>query len=205
MSIDLAIFQIIILVFSAIIHEYMHGWMADRLGDPTARDAGRLTMNPIAHIDPFGSILLPLLMITMNTGFVFGWAKPVPFNPYNLRDAKYGPAKVAIAGPLGNLITALFFGLILRFSPLPNPTLGALLALIVWINLLLMVFNLVPIPPMDGSKVIAPFLPVSWQNRFAEAERYGMFLVLLFVIFGFFLIVPIIDLLFKLIAGFPLY
>ena len=201
MSLDLAIFQVIILVFSAIIHEYMHGWMADRLGDPTAKDAGRLTMNPIPHIDPFGSILLPFLMIVMNTGFVFGWAKPVPFNPHNLRDQKYGSAKVAIAGPLGNFITALFFGLVLRFFSLPNPMFAVFIAFIVWINLLLMVFNLVPIPPMDGSKVIAPFLPYSWQLRLMEAEKYGMFLVLLFAMFGFAVIVPVISFLFKAIVG----
>src|SRR3989339_101191 len=99
------IFSIVILIFSAIIHEYMHGWMADRLGDPTAKNAGRLTLNPIHHIDFFGSILLPFILVVSKAGFVFGWAKPVPFNPYNLRDAKYGGAKVAIAGPMGNFIT----------------------------------------------------------------------------------------------------
>ena len=189
------------LVFSAIIHEYMHGWMADRLGDPTAKNAGRLTLNPLPHIDLFGSILLPFLLIASGAGFVFGWAKPVPYNPYNLRDAKYGAAKVAAAGPLGNLITALFFGLILRFFPIASPELIMLLQIIVFINLLLMVFNLVPIPPLDGSKVIAPFLPRAWQLRFASMERYGMIIVILFIMLGFQLIVPVIDFLFRLIAG----
>ena len=100
----LQIFEIIVLVFSAIIHESMHGFVADKLGDPTARQMGRLTLNPLPHIDLFGSIIVPLLMILGNFGFVFGWAKPVPVNPYNLRDQKYGWAKVAIAGPAGNLV-----------------------------------------------------------------------------------------------------
>lgn len=141
----------------------MHGWMADRLGDPTAKKAGRLTLNPIPHIDIFGSILLPFLLIASGAGFVFGWAKPVPYNPYNLRDAKYGPAKVAAAGPLGNFITALFFGFILRFFPIASPELIGLLQIIVFINLLLMIFNLVPIPPLDGSKVLAPFCRAAYS------------------------------------------
>jgi len=201
MSGEIIIFQIIVLVFSAIIHEYMHGWMADRLGDPTAKNMGRLTLNPIPHIDLFGSILLPFVLVATGAGFVFGWAKPVPYNPYNLRDQKYGGAKVAVAGPLGNLITAIFFGLILRFFPIQNVILATLLAIIVQINLVLMIFNLVPIPPLDGSKVIQPFLPYSWQVKFAEMEKYGMFVILLFVMFGFFIIVPIINFLFKLIVG----
>lgn len=200
------IFQIIVLVFSAIIHEYMHGWMADRLGDPTAKNLGRLSLNPIVHIDLFGSILMPLLLIVTNAGFIFGWAKPVPFNPMFLRDKKYGSAKVALAGPMGNLIVAVFFGLLLRFF-------GAMIAehslvfvdllyIIVFINVLLMVFNLVPIPPMDGSKVIMPFLPISWQVKLAQLERSsGMFMVLLFVIFGYPLIIPVIKFIFYLIVG----
>ena len=201
MDIHFAIFQIIVLVFSAIIHEYMHGWMAFQLGDTTAKDLGRLTLNPIPHIDPFGSILVPAVLILSGAGFAFGWAKPVPFNPYNLRDKKYGVAKVAVAGPLGNFITALFFGLILRFFPIASLELVMLLQIIVFINLLLMVFNLLPIPPLDGSKAIAPFLPPDWQTRFASMERYGMFIVLLFVMFGFHLILPVIYFLFRLIVG----
>lgn len=202
MPLSISLFQIVVLIYSAIIHEYMHGWMADRLGDPTARHEGRLTLNPIHHIDLFGSIILPFLLIITGAGFVFGWAKPVPFNPYNLRDSKYGTAKVAIAGPLGNLITALFFGLILRFYPDLNSQMIIYLELIVFINLLLMIFNLVPIPPLDGAKVIAPLLPHSWQDKLIEMEKYGMFLVVLFVIFGFSFIFPLIVFLFELITGF---
>lgn len=203
MPIQFIIFQVVVLVFSAIIHEYMHGWMADRLGDPTAKDQGRLTLNPIPHIDLFGSILLPFLLIASGSSFVFGWAKPVPFNPNNLSDRKYGIAKVAIAGPMGNFITAIFFGIILRFAGVLG--LSALLinffVIIVYINLLLGVFNLVPIPPLDGSKVLSPFLPREWQNKIFELEKYGMIIVLLFVMVGFRLIMPIIQFLFKIIVG----
>lgn len=196
------IFALIIILFSAIIHEYMHGWMADRLGDPTARDAGRLTLNPVAHIDLWGSILMPaLIFIGTGGGLIFGYAKPVPFNPYNLKDQKYGVAKVAIAGPLANLITALFFGLFIRFFPDLNVVMLSFLAAIVQINLVLMIFNLLPIPPLDGSKVLLPFLPYDWQVKFLSLEHYGFIFVLIFVLFGFSLIIPVINLLFRLIVG----
>ena len=175
------LFFLVVVLFSAVIHEYMHGWMADQLGDPTARDAGRLTLNPIAHLDIFGSFLMPLLLYISTAGnLVFGYAKPVPFNPYNLRDQKYGVAKVAIAGPLANFITAIFFGLIIRFIPVFSP-LYVFLAIIIRINIMLMVFNLVPVPPLDGSKVILPFLPYSWQVKYLGLERYGFLLIILFI------------------------
>ena len=196
------IYSLIIILFSAIIHEYMHGWMADRLGDPTARNEGRLTLNPGVHIDIWGSILMPaLIFIGTGGGLIFGYAKPVPFNPYNLRDQKYGAAKVAAAGPLANLITAIFFGLFLRFMPGLNLAMASFIAAIVQINLVLMIFNLLPIPPLDGSKVIMPFLPYNLQMRLAQLEAYGFILVLLFVFFGFALIIPVINFLFRLIVG----
>jgi Zn-dependent protease len=199
------LFSLVVILFSAIIHEYMHGWMADRLGDPTARDAGRLTLNPLQHIDPFGSVLLPLLLVMTNSPIFFGYAKPVPFNPYNLRDKKFGSAKVAFAGPLANIVTAVFFGLVIRFFSEQlfdfSEAFSPLLVTIVQINLVLSIFNLVPIPPLDGSKVLAAVLPYHWQIRFLELERYGMILVLFFVMFGFGLIVPIINFLFSLIVG----
>jgi Zn-dependent protease len=196
------IFSLIIILFSAIIHEYMHGWMADQQGDPTARDAGRLTLNPVAHIDIWGSILMPaLVFLGTGGGLVFGYAKPVPFNPYNLRDQKYGVAKVALAGPMANLITALFFGLFLRFAPGLNIIMASFLAAIVQINLILMIFNLLPIPPLDGSKIILPFLPYEWQMNLLKLEQFGFAFVLLFVFFGFSLIIPIINFLFRLIVG----
>ncbi len=201
MSTEIVIFQIIVLIYSAIIHEYMHGWMAERLGDNTAKNLGRLTLNPIPHIDPIGSILLPFILLASGASFVFGWAKPVPYNPYNLRDQKYGGAKVALAGPMANLMVAIFFGMILRFVPLLNPNMSYFIQIIVFINLLLMIFNLVPIPPLDGSKVIMPFLPAKIQEKYIILERYGLFLVFAFIWFGFNLILPIIYFLFSLITG----
>lgn len=196
-----SIFLIIVLIFSAIIHEYMHGWMADRLGDTTARDAGRLTLNPIPHIDPIGSILVPLIMVMSNMGFIFGWAKPVPFNPLRLKDQKYGIAKVAAAGPLGNLIIAVFLGLFIRLVPGLDINIIIFLGIAVYINLILMVFNLVPIPPLDGSKILLVFLPRDLQEKMLGLEKYGMIIVILFIMIGFQVIIPIISFLLQIIVG----
>ncbi|MFC1700720.1 site-2 protease family protein [Patescibacteria group bacterium] len=199
----ISIFQLAILLMSVVIHEFSHGWMAFQLGDPTAKDYGRLTLNPIKHLDPIGSVLVPLFLY-FTTGFVFGWAKPVPYNPYNLRDQKYGSAKVAFAGPAANLFTALVFGISMRFLPMNNPAAAGLIQIfgyIVFINLILAVFNLVPIPPLDGSKILFTFLPKSMDNIKIFLERYGMVILLLFVFFAFELILPIVFWLLRLIAG----
>jgi Zn-dependent protease len=195
------VYQVVILVLSAVVHEYMHGWMAYRLGDSTAKDAGRLTMNPLAHLEWFGSFFLPLVMIFGNFPFVIGWAKPVPYNPYNLEDKKYGEAKVAAAGPLANLIIALVFGLFLRWSPFYNLEFFGFISLIVFINLVLMVFNLVPIPPLDGSKILASFLPDNLRDRYLGLEKMGFILVILFVMLGGRLIMPVVNMLFRFILG----
>lgn len=195
------IFQIVVLILSAIAHEYMHGWMAYRLGDNTAKNAGRLTLNPLAHLEWFGSFFLPLIMVLSGMPFIFGWAKPVPYNPFNLRDRKYGDAKVAAAGPLANLIIALFFGLCLRFLPFTNLYFSGLLGIIVYINLILMVFNLVPIPPLDGSKILGTFLPANLRERYLGSERIGFIFVILFVMLAGGLITPIVNFLFKVIVG----
>ncbi len=195
------LFQIIVLVLSAVMHEYMHGFVAYRLGDRTAKDAGRLTLNPFKHLEWFGSFFLPLVMIISNMPFLFAWAKPVPYNPYNLKDKKYGEAKVAIAGSLGNLIIALFFGLFIRMFPMLNITFLSLLSVIVYINLILAVFNLVPIPPLDGSKVLAAFLSPRAREKFLSLERFGLVLVILFVMLAGSTIVPVVGFLFDLIVG----
>lgn len=197
----LIVFQIVVLIFSAIIHEYMHGYVALSLGDTSAKDAGRLSLNPLVHLEWFGSFFLPLMMVVSGMGFVFGWAKPVPYNPNNLRDKKYGEAKVALAGPLGNLIIAIFFGLCLRFLPFYNVTFTGLLSIIILINLALMVFNLVPIPPLDGSKILAAFMPYEMKARYLNAERMGMILIILFVMLAGGLLMPVINFLYKIIVG----
>ena len=197
------LFEIIVLIFSIVVHEFSHGWMANYLGDPTAKYQGRLTLNPLPHIDPLGSILVPFLMFLSGTGIVFGWAKPVPYNPYNLKDQKHGPALVAAAGPLSNLAIAVFFGIIIRILIVQGITSGIILFLsfIVLINIVLGIFNLVPIPPLDGSKLLFSVLPYSMRNIQEFLEKNGMLFLLVFIFFGFPLIIPIIKGLFIFIVG----
>lgn len=174
-------FLFIFILPSAIIHEYAHGWAAYELGDDTAERMGRLTLNPVAHIDPFSTILLPLGLFVMSGGtFLFAAAKPVPYNPYNLRNKRFGPALVALAGPVSNLIVAFVFGLFVRFLPVSSFT--SILFLLVYANVLLAVFNLLPIPPLDGSKILFALMPDSWDHIKYNLERYGWY-ILIFLIF----------------------
>lgn len=203
----LVVFQITILVFAVIIHEVSHGVVALSLGDPTAKLSGRLTLNPIPHIDIYGSIMLPLLMGLASGGaFVFGYAKPVPFNPYLLRDQKWAPALVALAGPASNLALAIFLGVSYRIATILTnipAEIGQLFGIAVVTNIVLAVFNSVPIPPLDGSKIIAPLLPDKFLRSefYAALEQQGMWIVLIFIFFGFRLISPIIAGLANLIIG----
>lgn len=194
------LFGIIILILSIVVHEISHGYAADYLGDPTARLAGRLTLNPIKHIHPVGSIIIPLLT-WFGGGFIFGWAKPVPVNPYNLRDQKWGEALVALAGPASNILLAAIFGTILRFNLLSGAPATGLLSFVVLINLVLAVFNLVPIPPLDGSRVLFALLPYKYLHIRAKLERWGMLLILLFIFFLWRLLIPIVGYLFTILTG----
>ncbi|PIR03016.1 MAG: site-2 protease family protein [Candidatus Magasanikbacteria bacterium CG11_big_fil_rev_8_21_14_0_20_43_7] len=191
------IFFIFVIVFSAIIHEYSHGWMAERLGDPTAKYAGRLTLNPLKHIDPIGSILLPLLLIP--TGFLFAYAKPVPYNPYNLKDQKWGPVKVALAGPISNFILAFLFGLTVQFLPMGSMT--EFLYIIVYANVILGVFNLVPIPPLDGSKVLFAVLPENAVQIKHILEQYGFLILIVFIFTFSSVLTPIIQFFVNVFTG----
>lgn len=214
---------------SAILHEYAHGWVAYKLGDNTAKNSGRLTLNPMAHIDPIGSVILPLLLIMSGASFLLGWARPVPYNPYNLRD-KNGEMKVALGGPMTNFMIAIFFGLFSKILPLSitakqiiingylqgNYDLlltamnGSLLTsfyvisvITCFINLILMIFNLIPIPPLDGSKVLMNYLPPNWEARMRQIEPYGIFIIMLLLMSGFFSIIwPLLIFLFASITGF---
>ncbi len=200
---SLGLFTIIVFVFSAVIHEYMHGWAANEQGDPTAKMLGRLTLNPLAHLDVWGSFLMPALLYLGTSGqFIFGYAKPVPYNPFALRDRKYGSAKVAVAGPLSNFAMALAFGMILRFAPIANEVLIGAFAVIVQVNLILAVLNLIPLPGLDGSKVLMPFLPLSWQQLYLRLESQSILLVFLVIMLLFPYLALAVNWLFRLIVGF---
>ena len=188
---------------SVVIHEISHGFMAEYFGDKTARFAGRLTLNPIKHLDLFGSILLPALLVLSNSPFLIGWAKPVPYNPNNLRDKKWGTIAVASAGVIANFALAIFFGLILRFSQGMNVPAGFsfIISSIVLVNLSLGIFNLVPIPPLDGSKILFSFLPASSNQVINFLERYSLILIVLFVVFLSNYLLPILIFLYHLITG----
>lgn len=206
-AIDL-ITQIAIIIFSVVIHEVSHGYAALWQGDRTAQYAGRLTLNPIPHLDPIGSVILPFFLGLLGAPII-GWAKPVPFNPYNLRQQKWGPALVAIAGPISNITVALIFGILLRALlagavSLPEAFyVGALkiFSFVILLNILLALFNLVPIPPLDGSKVLFALMPYQWYEARVFLEQYGFILILLLVFgFGHFLF-PLTNFLFRLIVG----
>lgn len=198
-------FQILVLVFSVVVHEVAHGLMAERLGDPTARLAGRLTLNPLKHLDPFGSVILPLLLALLPGGLIVGWAKSVPYNPYNLKNPDRGGALIAAVGPLSNIFLALIFGLFFRLLVLSGASalvnLASFFTIIVGINLMLALFNLVPLPPLDGSKIIMAFWPNAWGSARRFFEAYGIYLLLLFLFFGFRFLEPAFFGLYRLILG----
>jgi Zn-dependent protease len=225
MQIAMIVFEFIVLIFSAILHEVAHGFEALHLGDDTAERAGRLTLNPLKHLDPFLSVIMPLLLF-VTTGFFFAGAKPVPYNPNNLRNPRTDSVKVAFAGPITNLFIALLFGILSVLIPISSAVKNSLwnaiamggaipvfatpleglfffFLVIVYINILLGVFNLVPIPPLDGSKILFLILPPTQATYRVMyfLERWGLILVLIFVFFGYSLIFPVINSLFAVFTG----
>jgi Zn-dependent protease len=187
----ITIFSLIVLLFSVIIHELAHGYVAYSLGDPTAKYAGRLTLNPLKHLDPFGSVVLPLLLLlaTAGQGPIFGWAKPVPVNPYNFRDQKWGTLKVSISGPATNFAIAIIFGLLIRFLSMSFDAqavepFSQLLGIVVFYNFLWGLFNLMPIPPLDGSWILFHFFPLRSEKIKMFLQQYGLFILIFFIFFG---------------------
>ena len=201
---SLAIISIVILIFSVILHEVSHGYAAEVLGDPTARLSGRLTLNPLPHIDIMGSIVLPALFVLTGSPVVFGWAKPVPYNPVNIRGTawkdRYGGALVAAAGPAVNILLAVIFGVLIRLHVF-DPVMIQFFLTVVIINISLAVFNLIPIPPLDGHHILAALLPYDLRQKYMELYRYSFILMFIvaFVLWQF--VSPAVLFLVKIIVG----
>ncbi|OGM91221.1 hypothetical protein A2755_02355 [Candidatus Wolfebacteria bacterium RIFCSPHIGHO2_01_FULL_48_22] len=193
------IFIYIVIVLSAVVHEFSHAAMAKHLGDNTAEQQGRLTLNPFVHLDMVGTVILPLLLL-FTSGIFLGWAKPVPYNPYNLRDQKTGNLKVAIAGPLSNIAIAVVLGLVLRFVYFEQggfPIEGQLISFVVMVNIVLAIFNLIPVPPLDGSKIFYDLFP----RVGAAVMQLGFFGIILALILAYSILPPIVSFLFTFITG----
>jgi len=189
---------ILILLVSITFHEYAHGWMASRLGDPTPKQSGRLSLNPLVHVDPFGTIILPIALLVLSTRligqpFTIGYAKPVPINPYHFKNPKKDIAMVGLAGPLINIAIAIILSLLIRIG---FPLFTEAIILGIMVNLLLAVFNLIPIPPLDGSKLLTSFLPKKVAYNYLKLEPYGFFIIILLLVSGFFrwFILPLVIL-----------
>lgn len=181
------IVSVVAILLAITVHEFSHGFIAFLQGDRTAQDEGRLTLNPIAHIDPVGTILIPGLLILTGAPFLIGWAKPVPYNPNNLRDGRFGSFLVALAGPVSNFFMALVSALVLKAL---FPALGAENFLIIFllqlflVNLVLGIFNLIPVPPLDGSKILFNLLPPSFDRIALWFEAYGFYILIAILVFG---------------------
>ena len=200
----ITIFSLLVLLFCVVLHELAHGFVAYQLGDPTPKYYGRLTFNPLKHLDFFGSFLLPLLtlVVTFGRGPIFGFAKPVPINPYNLRDQKWGELKVAVAGPTVNFLIGLFFGLLIRIFQLPYILL-VFFSIICLYNFFWGIFNLMPIPPLDGSHILFSLMPKQLYNFKLVLKQYSFLILIVFLIFGLNFIEPLAHRMFQLVTGYP--
>ncbi len=188
------IFSIVILILSIMFHELAHGTVADRLGDPTARLRGRLTLNPFAHLELVGSLLVPLMCIVSGAGFIVGWAKPVPFTVAHLKYKRWGPAIVAAAGPAMNLAIAIICAVLFRFIYVSglNMSLASLLAQVVIVNISLAIFNLLPVPPLDGHHILGSIFPHfrEWSDR--VMRQYGIIILVAVLLIGGRLVGPLV-------------
>jgi Zn-dependent protease len=204
---SLSIFYFLILIFSIIVHEVAHGLMAEREGDTTARRLGRITLNPIKHIDWFGSIILPAILILTNAGMVVGWAKPVPYNPDNLKRGNKSVALVSIAGIIVNLGIAIVFGLLIRILLSTGTGTSAIVeiaSIIVLLNIVLALFNAIPLAPLDGFRFLSAVLPYRAQPTMQVIERYSLPLLIVFIFFGWRFVSPLALNLYSLLTGIAL-
>jgi Zn-dependent protease len=193
------------LALAIILHEVAHGYAAWRLGDPTAKMANRLTLNPMAHIDPFGSIILPLILVVTHSPVLLGWAKPVPFNPSYFRDPRKGIMIVGAAGPLTNFALAVASGVLVHLAVPLSQSLAFFLAYFCLTNVLLGVFNLIPIPPLDGSRVVLGVIPDEWVPGYLQMERFGFIIIFALLWMGAldYVMDPVANLMLRVLLGGP--
>jgi Zn-dependent protease len=192
-----------LLMIAMSIHEFAHGWVAFKLGDNTAKSMGRLTLNPLAHIDPFGTVILPLFIFIASGGrFIFGAAKPVPINYLALKNPKRDMVWIGLSGPLANILSAVALSLVLPFIASLIPTLGFILRILIIINVVLGVFNLIPIPPLDGSRVVMGLLPQDLASAYAKIEPFGFFIIMLLIMLGLFqtFVWPMVNLILNMLG-----
>ncbi len=200
------LFTVLVVLMSVVVHEVAHGYAALRFGDRTALLAGRLTLNPLKHLDPIGSVVLPLLLIFSHAPFPFGWARPVPYNPNNLSDRKWGTIVVAFAGVGANFLLALAFSIVLRasvFLGFLSPSFIMFVSLIILVNISLGIFNLIPVPPLDGSRIFFALMPSSFRSIEQQLEQYAfpIVLILMVLLWKFDFISPLIHFLYTILTG----
>ena len=197
--ISITVFMIVIVV-----HELAHGYVAYLLGDNTAKDAGRLTFNPIRHADPMGTIILPIMLILVHSPVIFGWAKPVPINPYNFKNVRKGVFLTSIAGPASNMVLALFFAVLFKTGLFaPQSIIWNFLLMGVLISLVLGIFNLIPIPPLDGANILASILPPALASKYMRMQKYGFLILIALLYLGLLnkLILPVVMTITKMLLG----
>ena len=198
------IISITVFIIVIVTHELAHGWVAYSLGDPTAKDAGRLTLNPLAHLDPVGTVLLPALLVMARSPVIFGWARPVPVNPFNFRDPRKGMLLTSLAGPGANFMLALLFAAVFKTGMFPAHSLGWTFLLYgILISLVLGLFNLIPIPPLDGGGIVASVLPPELAARYMRIERYGFLILIGLLYLGLFdrIILPLVGIMTRVLVG----